>query len=326
MAIIGALPSILTNGTTADATQVMGDFNFIVSQVNANAATAGANSNITSILGLTSPLALGQGGTGASTAGATLLQTIGAPAFLRGQLAGMQITAVGSSSVTISAGVCCDSSGLSLITLAAFSKLTSGVWTAGSGANGLGTGVTLASSQTLHMFAIAVGGSFDAYFDTSATAANAPSSTTGYRRILSMRTASTTTAFINTNQWDDTFLYTGSPIVDASGVAVAALTASSATLTVPTGITVTALVDATASAAVGVTPALGWISSLLQADTAVGPPANLAFDTGGAAAAGRLPTLTNTSGQIRWRFNATSITLSLVTSGYIDGRGRTGLA
>jgi hypothetical protein len=38
MAIIGNLPVILQNGTVADANQVMSDFNFIVNQVNANAA------------------------------------------------------------------------------------------------------------------------------------------------------------------------------------------------------------------------------------------------------------------------------------------------
>ena len=38
MAIIGALPVTLTNGTVADATQVMQDFSFIVSQTNTNAA------------------------------------------------------------------------------------------------------------------------------------------------------------------------------------------------------------------------------------------------------------------------------------------------
>lgn len=38
--IIGSLPVTLTNGTTADATQVMADLNYIVNQVNANAGTA----------------------------------------------------------------------------------------------------------------------------------------------------------------------------------------------------------------------------------------------------------------------------------------------
>jgi hypothetical protein len=42
MAIIGTLPNNLTNGTTADASQVIADLNFIVNQVNANAQPAGS--------------------------------------------------------------------------------------------------------------------------------------------------------------------------------------------------------------------------------------------------------------------------------------------
>ena len=51
--IIGSLPNTLTNGTTADATQVMADLNWIVNQVNANAAALStvalinANNNFT---------------------------------------------------------------------------------------------------------------------------------------------------------------------------------------------------------------------------------------------------------------------------------------
>lgn len=53
--IVGALPITLTNGTTADATQVMSDLNWIVNQVNANAAPllntalTNANNNFTVI-------------------------------------------------------------------------------------------------------------------------------------------------------------------------------------------------------------------------------------------------------------------------------------
>lgn len=53
--IIGALPITLTNGTTADATQVMADLNWIVNQVNANAADSAsvalinANNNFTTV-------------------------------------------------------------------------------------------------------------------------------------------------------------------------------------------------------------------------------------------------------------------------------------
>lgn len=41
MAIIGALPNNIQNGQLADAVPVMADFNFIVNQVNANAAPLG---------------------------------------------------------------------------------------------------------------------------------------------------------------------------------------------------------------------------------------------------------------------------------------------
>jgi hypothetical protein len=41
MPIIGTLPNTLTNGTTADASQVMADFNYIVNQVNANGTPLG---------------------------------------------------------------------------------------------------------------------------------------------------------------------------------------------------------------------------------------------------------------------------------------------
>lgn len=64
MAIIGTLPTNILNGTTEDATQVMGNFNWIVSQVNANAIGPGANYTITSLNGLTTALSVAQGGTG----------------------------------------------------------------------------------------------------------------------------------------------------------------------------------------------------------------------------------------------------------------------
>jgi hypothetical protein len=62
MTIIGALPFLLQNGTTADATQVDADFDAIVTDVNVNAAHNGTNTDITSLAGLTTPLTLLQGG------------------------------------------------------------------------------------------------------------------------------------------------------------------------------------------------------------------------------------------------------------------------
>jgi hypothetical protein len=57
----------LTNGTTANATQVMANFNSILSCANNNLAHNAANSDITSLSGLTTPLSAAQGGTGQAT-------------------------------------------------------------------------------------------------------------------------------------------------------------------------------------------------------------------------------------------------------------------
>lgn len=61
--IVSGLPFTLTNGTVADATQVMADFNQIVNNVNANAAKNGVNSDITALSALATPITPTQGGT-----------------------------------------------------------------------------------------------------------------------------------------------------------------------------------------------------------------------------------------------------------------------
>ena len=82
-AIVGSLPYTLTNGTTADATQVMANYNKIIADVNANAAKNGVNSDITALTGLTTPLSAAQGGsnvwyggTSTGTANAQVVATL----------------------------------------------------------------------------------------------------------------------------------------------------------------------------------------------------------------------------------------------------------
>ena len=60
-------PYTLTNGQTADANQVMANFNSILNCGNNNLAHNGANSDITSLSGLTSPWGVPLGGTGATS-------------------------------------------------------------------------------------------------------------------------------------------------------------------------------------------------------------------------------------------------------------------
>lgn len=76
-------PYTLVNGQTADAAKVMADFNTVMSCANSNLAHNGANSDITSLNGLTTPLSLGQGGTG-TTVGPIAANDIRNPAFLGG--------------------------------------------------------------------------------------------------------------------------------------------------------------------------------------------------------------------------------------------------
>ncbi len=56
-----SLPFTLTNGTIADATQVMANYNALVTCLT-NAAAAGANNDITSLSGLSTPITPNQGG------------------------------------------------------------------------------------------------------------------------------------------------------------------------------------------------------------------------------------------------------------------------
>ena len=81
--IVGTLPFQLQNGTTADATQVMADFNKILNDVNTNGAKNGVNTDITALNALVTPITPAQGGATvyfASTSGGTAnAQTVASP-------------------------------------------------------------------------------------------------------------------------------------------------------------------------------------------------------------------------------------------------------
>lgn len=62
-----ANPYNLTNGSSADASQVMGNFNNVLNCADNNLAHNGSNSDITSLNGLTTPLSTSQGGSGNTT-------------------------------------------------------------------------------------------------------------------------------------------------------------------------------------------------------------------------------------------------------------------
>jgi len=86
-----SLPFLLQNGTVADANQAMANYNALVSCL-AAAAQAGVNSDITSLQGLTVPVPVGAGGTGAyCTAGPGA-----SPQTCNGQRGSVQFTGLSS--------------------------------------------------------------------------------------------------------------------------------------------------------------------------------------------------------------------------------------
>ena len=70
--VTGGQPYVFVNGTIIDATQVNADYTYIISQVNANAAKNGVNSDITALLSITTPIAPTQGGSSIYYAGAAI--------------------------------------------------------------------------------------------------------------------------------------------------------------------------------------------------------------------------------------------------------------
>lgn len=78
-----SVPFNLTNGTTADASQVMANYNAILTCLANNTAASGANGDITALSGLTTPLSLAQGGTsvylGGTSVGTNTITATAAP-------------------------------------------------------------------------------------------------------------------------------------------------------------------------------------------------------------------------------------------------------
>jgi len=218
------------------------------------------------------------------------------------------------------AGTAADSTNAQMITIGAFVKSISGAWTAGSGNNGMGNGLTVAASTWYHVCLAYNGGTPDEWFDTSVTCANKPSGVSGalFRRIGSFKTngSSQIVAF---TQFSNQFLWA----VEAPDVSTAALTTSSSlfALSVPLGVKTFALWRATISNAAAAVNVL-ITSPDETAQSAGAGAANGATQVGtqGIAFAGQ--TLVNTSQQIRAISSAASTSLVLSTYGWIDTRGQ----
>lgn len=253
---------------------------------------------------------------------------LSAPTIIRGYLWGMTLSNNGADAtndVDVSAGACVSDDTVDasrvLLTPGAMTKQLDAVWAAGSAAGGRISTEGLANG-TWHVYAFRrSGGTDDLCFSQSLTP-TLPDGGTNKRRIGSLLRESA--ALVGFVQVGDEFLRKAAVLnYDASNPGISAVLA---TLGVPTGIQVRAMLRGIAAATTN-----GSIvySSPDQTDEApsltVAPLASgIAYNTGGAAWPVPLEIRTNTAGQIRFRlsFSDAGNTVKIATIGWIDLRGR----
>lgn len=211
-------------------------------------------------------------------------------------------------------------------------RLTSGItkrldagWSVGTGQGGLDTGA--AANGTYHVWLIQRSdtGVVDVLFSTSATSPTMPTNYDRKRRIGSIiRSAGAILAF---QQFGDKFTFSV-PIADV-GVNNPGTSAVTATMTVPTGIVVTLNGYARLQTSTTSATFVAYVSALAQSDEA--PTATIATvilqsdsDAGTKRDIGFFAVETNTSAQIRYRMGTsdTNTSITIVTHGWVDTRGR----
>lgn len=312
--IVGALPNNIQNGQVEDAVPVMANYNWIVNQVNANAAQ----------LTLTPQLAVANTFT-APQSGVQGYSSSNFPqqGMLRSYLAGCVMSpAGGSGTMPIAAGCGMDSTNNSVMILAAINKTTA-AWAVGTNLGGLDTGA-IAINTWYKFFLIqrTDTGVVDVTF-TIAALATGPAMPAGYSLFRYIGSAKTdgSSQWIKFAQNGDVFEWV-TTVSDFSATAPGT-TAVSKTLTVPTGVVVRAILNAHLQCG-AVIPNL-YLSSLAQTDevpTAVISTLTLAFANDFASC--YVEVTTNASAQIRTRASASDANVQIngQTLGWIDRRGR----
>jgi hypothetical protein len=253
----------------------------------------------------------------------TVAAALFSPSQAPGGLFGMTLANDGTTPNTvldIAAGICADSTNTTAITLGAITKSIAGGWAAGTGANGMGTGLIATLSTWYHVFAIINGGLADVYFDTSITAVNKPLGTTVFRRIGSifLDGAVHITRFSQSGDRFDV----ASPGAVISGV-VGDTVAHTLLVMAPPGVVTTALLSAWISD-VAVANTSVYISSLAQTDLATSGTnfSAIAGLAGSSNATTNMTVVTNTNSQVRFRLASATTSLVVTSTGWIDARGK----
>lgn len=266
----------------------------------------------------------GTSGQSLITGGGSANPSWGTP-VLRSYLAGLTLSNDGVSPTTvidIAAGQAADSTNAVMITVGAFTKSTGGAWASGSGSNGMGNGLTISASTWYTVCLANNAGTPDYWFDTSVSCANKPTGITDakFRRVGSFKTDGSS-HIIAFKQLGDDFLWT-TPVLDVNTTVGTVQTLE--TLSVPAGVQVQAnfIAGMTKSSASPIV--LFSAPDATGSTTANSPTGNLTHIVQATSADDTKPISlrTNTSSQINAVANTSSVTIQLVTTGWVDRRGR----
>lgn len=246
-----------------------------------------------------------------------------------GAIYGLTGSSAGGTTLTVAAGYATDSTNTVLMNLASSMAKTNAAWSAGTGNGGLDTG-SIATATWYHWYLIRnpSSGAVDLVFSTNASSPTLPSGYTQYRRIFTWR-------YTGGGIWEqlvqneNEFLWPAS-IIDLDAVNPGT-SAATRTLTVPTGITVEAIISV--GCFYGSSAFTALVSPLSindQAPQASGTGALTGFSNSSSPTntAGwnffPLRVRTNTSGQVRCRLSASGASdrLGIITFGWIDTRGQ----
>jgi len=240
-------------------------------------------------------------------------------------LDGLNLSAAGSTATFgISAGTSSNTLLTAVMTLASAYTKTTSSWAVGSAAGALDSGV-IANSTWYHVYIIKRLDTSvtDILISTSVSSPTLPTNYTVFRRIGSMKTDGSA-QWVAFTQNGDEFLWL-SAIADASASAVGT-SASSITLSVPTGVKVYAIFSGRFYGGSGQRYCL--VSSPDVTDIASATNnSNISHNaTGSSATSYWLRIRTNTSAQIRVRSDTASSSIDVTTHGWIDARGQTTIA
>lgn len=251
-------------------------------------------------------------------------KNIGLPFMFQGYINGLVLSTAGSSSTfSVALGSCIDDSRTDWMGIGSSLAKTTGSWAVGTTNGALDTG-SIANNTWYHVFLIkrpdtAV---VDVLISTSVSSPTMPSNYTLKRRIGSIRTNGSAqwTKFV---QLGDNFVW-DIAVLDVNAAAPGVNTAQTASLTVPTGFQVDALINFQCVSGAGNDTRV-YISPFDKSDEAAGV-ANVTggstVPAAGVGTAGNVVVRTNGSGQIRWRFVSANSTMYISTYGWTDQRGK----